>query len=49
MGKVGIINIEREAELSGQSYNKGVLILSGFLRDRFSREQTPEFDGKHYF
>ena len=29
MGKSGIINIEREAELSGNSYNKGVLILSG--------------------
>jgi lon-related putative ATP-dependent protease len=39
MGKIGIINIEREAELSGQSYNKGVLILSGFLRDRFSQNK----------
>ena len=39
MGKVGIINIEREAELSGHSYNKGVLILSGFLRDRFSQDK----------
>jgi lon-related putative ATP-dependent protease len=39
MGKGGIINIEREAELSGQSYNKGVLILSGFLRDRFSQNK----------
>ena len=39
MGKVGIINIEREAELSGQSYNKGVLILSGFLRSRFSQNK----------
>lgn len=39
MGKVGIINIEREAELSGQSYNKGVLILSGFLRDRFAQDK----------
>ncbi|MBI4963886.1 MAG: AAA family ATPase [Desulfomonile tiedjei] len=39
MGKVGIINIEREAEMSGQSYNKGVLILSGFLRDRFAQDK----------
>jgi predicted ATP-dependent protease len=37
MGKSGIINIEREAELSGNSYNKGVLILTGFLRDRFAQ------------
>jgi lon-related putative ATP-dependent protease len=39
MGKSGIINIEREAELSGHSYNKGVLILSGFLRDRFAQDK----------
>jgi ATP-dependent Lon protease len=39
MGKLGIINIEREAELSGQSYNKGVLILGGFLRDRFAQDK----------
>jgi lon-related putative ATP-dependent protease len=39
MGKLGIINIEREAELSGNTYNKGVLILSGFLRDRFSQDK----------
>jgi lon-related putative ATP-dependent protease len=39
MGKMGIINIEREAELSGHSYDKGVLILSGFLRDRFAQDK----------
>jgi lon-related putative ATP-dependent protease len=39
MGKTGIINIEREAELSGNSYNKGVLILSGFLRYRFAQDK----------
>jgi lon-related putative ATP-dependent protease len=39
MGKLGIINIEREAELSGNTYNKGVLILAGFLRDRFAQEK----------
>jgi predicted ATP-dependent protease len=39
MGKSGIISIEREAELSGHTYNKGVLILSGFLRDRFAQDK----------
>jgi predicted ATP-dependent protease len=39
MGKSGIINIEREVELSGHSYDKGVLILSGFLRDRFAQKK----------
>jgi lon-related putative ATP-dependent protease len=39
MGKSGIINIEKEAELSGHSFDKGVLILSGFLRDRFAQDK----------
>ena len=34
-GTAGIINIEREAELSGRSHTKGVLIIAGFLRERF--------------
>ncbi|MEJ2715674.1 MAG: ATP-binding protein [Deltaproteobacteria bacterium] len=39
MGKSGIINIEREVELSGHSYDKGVLIFAGFLRDRFAQQK----------
>jgi lon-related putative ATP-dependent protease len=39
MGKSGIISIEKEAELSGHTYEKGVLILSGFLRDRFAQDK----------
>ena len=39
MGKSGIISIEKEAELSGSTYDKGVLILSGFLRDRFAQKK----------
>lgn len=38
-GKAGIVNIEREARLSGSSYNKGVLILAGFLGDRFAQDR----------
>lgn len=37
-GKEGIINIEREVELSGSSHSKGVLILSGFLGERFAQD-----------
>ena len=37
-GKDGIINIEREVELSGSSHSKGVLILSGFLGERFAQD-----------
>ena len=39
MGKSGIISIEKEAELSGSSYDKGVLIFTGFLRDRFAQDK----------
>lgn len=38
MGKKGIINIEREAKLSGNTHNKGVLILSGYLGRTFARK-----------
>jgi lon-related putative ATP-dependent protease len=37
-GKAGIINIEREARLSGSTHDKGVLIFTGFLREQFAQE-----------
>jgi predicted ATP-dependent protease len=39
LGKAGIINIEREAEMSGPIHNKGVYILSGYLRDRYAQDK----------
>lgn len=39
MGKSGVINIEREAKLSGPIYDKGLLILAGFLGDRFAQNK----------
>ncbi len=44
LGKTGIINIEREANLGGRTYNKGVLILSGFLRSRYAQDQPMAID-----
>ena len=38
MGKDGIINIEREIDMSGSSHSKGVLILSGYLGEEFAQE-----------
>ncbi|MBC7189643.1 Lon protease family protein, partial [Candidatus Aerophobetes bacterium] len=35
MGNKGVINIEREAKLSGKTHDKGVLILSGYLGGRY--------------
>jgi ATP-dependent Lon protease len=39
MGKAGIINIEREAEMSGPTHNKGVYILSGYLRGKYAQDK----------
>lgn len=36
-GKEGIINIEREAGLSGDIHSKGILILEGYLRNRYAK------------
>jgi len=38
-GKGDVIDIEREVELSGPLHSKGVLILSGFLGQRFASEE----------
>ncbi len=35
LGRKGIINIERESELSGNLHNKGVMILNGYLGQRY--------------
>jgi ATP-dependent Lon protease len=37
MGQAGIINIERESHLSGSIHDKGMLILAGYLRNRFGQ------------
>lgn len=39
VGKEGIIDIEREAKLGGPVHTKGVMILSGFLNDKFGRDK----------
>ena len=38
-GGVGIINIEREARLSGGIYDKGVLIIAGWMRRVFAQDR----------
>ncbi len=39
MGRAGIINIEREASMSGPTHNKGVLILGGYLRSMYAQRK----------
>lgn len=39
IGSSGVVNIERESDLSGQIHDKGVFILTGFLRNTFAQKR----------
>ncbi|HWP83330.1 MAG TPA: ATP-binding protein [Bacteroidota bacterium] len=49
LGRSGVINIEREAELSGPTHNKGVAILSGYLRSKFAQTKPLVMDASVTF
>jgi predicted ATP-dependent protease len=38
-GRRGVINIERESQLSGRIHDKGVLILGGYLGARYAQQR----------
>ena len=37
MGRAGIINIEKEADMSGPTHNKGVQVISGYLGQTYAQ------------
>ncbi len=37
-GYEGIVNVERESEMSGRIHTKGVYVINGFFRDRFASD-----------
>jgi lon-related putative ATP-dependent protease len=39
LGRGGVVAIDRESQLSGNIHNKGVLILTGFLKSRFAQDK----------
>lgn len=39
VGKAGVINIEREADMSGPLHSKGVMILSGYLHGMYAHNK----------
>jgi predicted ATP-dependent protease len=39
IGKSGVVDIERESKMSGKIYEKGVLILSGYLGAKYAQER----------
>ena len=49
LGREGVVNIEREAKLSGPIHTKGVLILSGFLASRYAQEKPLSLSARLVF
>lgn len=39
LGQEGVINIDREAKMSGKIHNKGVMILAGYLGGKYAKEK----------
>lgn len=48
-GRQGIINIEREADMSGSIHNKGVMILAGFIGELIGRDIPISFNANIVF
>lgn len=48
-GKDGIINIEREASMSGNIHSKGIMILSGFMGETFGQDMPLSFSASICF
>lgn len=49
LGNGNIINVEREAGLSGNTHNKGVLIISGYFRENFGKNIPLSFTASLVF
>jgi lon-related putative ATP-dependent protease len=49
LGKEGLIDIEREAELGGPIHSKGVMILSGYLADKFAQDKPLSLSARLVF
>jgi lon-related putative ATP-dependent protease len=39
LGRRGVVDIERESKLGGQIHTKGVLIISGYLENKYARDK----------
>ncbi|MBL9086599.1 MAG: AAA family ATPase [Planctomycetia bacterium] len=48
-GQAGVVNVERMVDLSGASHDKGVLILSGYLRETFGADRPLAFTASIVF
>lgn len=48
-GRDGIVDIERQANLGGPTHTKGVLILGGYLANRYARDKPLSLSAKLVF
>ena len=49
LGREGVIDIEREAKMGGPIHTKGVLILSGFINDKYARDKLLSLQARLVF
>ncbi len=49
LGENGVVNVEREAEMSGPTHTKGVLILSGYLAQQFAQDKPLSLNARLVF
>ena len=49
IGNGSIINVERESGLSGSTHNKGVLVVTGYLKEKFGRAIPLSFNASLVF
>ena len=49
LGREGVIDIEREAKMGGPIHTKGVLILSGYLNDKYARDHPLSLSARLVF
>jgi lon-related putative ATP-dependent protease len=49
LGREGVIDIEREAKMGGPIHTKGVLILSGFLNDKYAKDKPLSLSARLVF
>ncbi len=49
LGREGVIDIEREAKMSGPIHTKGVLILSGYLNEKYAQDKPLSLSARLVF
>ncbi len=49
LGREGVIDIEREAKMGGPIHTKGVLILSGYMNDKYARDKPLSLNARLVF